>query len=158
MRLHILHPAVVAATLALAAAGCSRARNDHSLNGRDNRPDAAANGRAATVTNTTDNPEGPAAGKPADQNDTRTTGTAGRTAPDIAAPTADGTITMRIQSKYASDNVIKGRNIDVDSNGGVVTLKGQVDTARERDQAEQLARETSGVKRVIDQLKVGRRP
>jgi hypothetical protein len=158
MRLHILRTAVLTAALAVAATGCSRAHNDYSLNGRDNRPDAAANGRAATGTNSTDNLEGAAAGKPAEQSGTGTAGaagTVGRTAPDIAAPTADGTITMKIQSKYASDDVIKGRNIDVDTSGGVVTLKGQVDTARQRDQAEQLARETAGVKRVIDHLKVG---
>jgi hyperosmotically inducible protein len=64
---------------------------------------------------------------------------------------------MKIQSKYASDEVIKGRNIDIDTTNGVVTLKGQVDTARQRDVAEQLARETAGVKRVLNQLKIGSR-
>jgi BON domain len=143
------------ATIALAVPACGRSNNNTAV--KDTRPDAAANARAARVTNNTDNAEGPAAGKTPDQNDARPAGTAGRTAPDIAAPTEDGTITMKIQSKYASDDVIKGRNIDVDTNGGVVTLKGQVDTARERDQAEMLARETAGVKRVIDQLKVASR-
>jgi len=66
----------------------------------------------------------------------------------------DAAITMKIQAKYADDDVVKGRNIDVDTVNGVVTLKGEVDTKRERDAAEQLARETSGVKRVIDELKV----
>jgi len=140
------------ATITLAAAGCSRSNNNTAVH--DTRPDAAANARAAGVTNSSDNANAPAAGKAADQNDNRPAGTAGRTAPDIAAPTEDGTITMKIQSKYASDDVIKGRNIDVDTSGGVVTLKGQVDTARERDQAEQLARETAGVKRVVNQLKL----
>ena len=40
---------------------------------------------------------------------------------------------------------------------GVVTLKGQVDSLRERDAAEQLARETAGVKRVVNQMKVAAR-
>ena len=61
---------------------------------------------------------------------------------------------MKIQAKYAGDDVVKGRNIDVDTANGVVTLKGEVDSLRERDAAEQLARETAGVKRVVNQLKV----
>jgi hyperosmotically inducible protein len=151
MRLHTL-PLALLATISLAIPACSRSNNNTAVH--DTRPDAAANSRAAGVSNGTDNPEGAAAGRTVDQADTRTAGTAGRTAPDVAAPAEDGTITMKIQSKYASDNVIKGRNIDVDTDKGVVTLKGQVDTARERDQAEQLARETEGVKRVVNQLKV----
>jgi hypothetical protein len=154
MRLHALQPAILAATI-LAVPGCRGDNNDTAIH--DTRPDAAAHARAAGVANDSDSPEGPAAGNAAAvRNDTRTTGTAGRMAPDIAAPTEDGTITMKIQSKYASDDVIKGRNIDVDTNGGIVTLKGQVDSARQRDQAEQLARETRGVKRVIDHLKIER--
>jgi len=69
----------------------------------------------------------------------------------------DGAITMKIQAKYAEDDVVKGRNIEVESANGVVTLKGEVDSLRERDAAEQLARETSGVKRVVNQLKVASR-
>jgi osmotically-inducible protein OsmY len=154
MRLHALPPAILAATI-LAIPGCGGNNNNTAVH--DTRPDAAANARAAGVANDSASPEGPVAGHTRAQDDARTAGTAGRTAPDVAAPTEDGTITMKIQSKYASDDVIKGRNIDVDTNGGVVTLKGQVDSARQRDQAEQLARETRGVKRVIDELTIARR-
>jgi len=152
MRLQTLQYAALA-TLVVAAAACGRGNNDNTAVG-DTRPDAAATSRAATVTNSTGTPEQPAAGTPTDRGETRAAGTAGRTAPAIAAPTEHGTITMKIQAKYASDDVIKGRNIDVDTINGVVTLKGQVDTRREKDAAEQLARETEGVKRVIDNLKV----
>ena len=69
----------------------------------------------------------------------------------------DAAITMKIQAKYADDDVVKGRNIDVDTANGVVTLKGEVDSLRERDAAEQLARETADVKRVVNQLKVATR-
>ena len=69
----------------------------------------------------------------------------------------DAAITMKIQAKYADDDIVKGRNIDVDTANGVVTLKGEVDSLRERDAAEQLARETADVKRVVNQLKVATR-
>jgi hyperosmotically inducible protein len=154
MRLHSLSPAILAATI-LAVPDCGGNNNNTAVH--DTRPDAAANARAAGVANDSDRPEGPAAENALARGETQTAGTAGRTAPDIAVPTEDGTITMKIQSKYASDDVIKGRNIDVDTSRGVVTLKGQVDSARQRDQAEQLARETRGVKRVIDELTIARR-
>ena len=62
---------------------------------------------------------------------------------------------MKIQSKYFLDADVKGRQIDVDTNDGVVTLKGTVDTAEQKQQAEQIARGTEGVKRVVNQLVVG---
>jgi hyperosmotically inducible protein len=44
----------------------------------------------------------------------------------------------------------------VDSNNGVVTLTGTVGTAAEKARALKAARETDGVKSVVDRLKVGR--
>jgi hyperosmotically inducible protein len=155
MRLDTVPYALLATTIVLAAPACGRGSNNTAIH--DTRPDAAANARAASVTNDTGSPEGPATSAPTEQSGTGTAGTAGRTAPDIAAPNDDGTITMKIQSKYASDDVIKGRNIDIDSTRGVVTLNGKVETARQRDVAEQLARETAGVKRVVNHLKIATR-
>jgi osmotically-inducible protein OsmY len=37
----------------------------------------------------------------------------------------------------------------------VVTLRGAVDTAEQRAEAERIARDTEGVKRVVNQLKIG---
>lgn len=67
----------------------------------------------------------------------------------------DPWITMKIQSKYFLDADVKGRQIDVDTNNGVVMLKGTVDSAQQKQEAEQIARETQGVKRVVNQLVVG---
>ncbi len=67
----------------------------------------------------------------------------------------DPWITMKIQSKYFLDADVKGRLIDVDTKDGVVTLKGTVDTAEQKQEAEQIARGTEGVKRVVNQLVVG---
>jgi osmotically-inducible protein OsmY len=70
------------------------------------------------------------------------------------ATLGDPWITMKIESKYFLDNEVKGRNIDVTTENGVVTLTGQVDSPAEKRQAVLLARSTEGVKDVQDQLKV----
>lgn len=109
-----------------------------------------------TACGATDNREGARAGVEVDR-DGKATGTTGaieRNADAVAEAGTDGTITMAIQAKYASDDVVKGTNIDVDTRNGVVTLKGSVESRRERDAAEQIARETEGVKRVTNELKV----
>ena len=63
-------------------------------------------------------------------------------------------ITMKIQAKYFLDAEVKGRNIDVTTQNGVVTLDGTVESAAEKRQAVLLARSTEGVTDVRDQLKV----
>jgi hyperosmotically inducible protein len=45
-------------------------------------------------------------------------------------------------------------SIDVDSNQGVVTLKGKVDTAEAKKKAEAIAKQVDGVKSVKNQLRV----
>jgi osmotically-inducible protein OsmY len=149
MRFRQFGYAFVTATL-LAVPACSGPNNAVD----ETRPDAAANDRANRVTNGTDNPEGAQAGATRDREATGTTGTLGRAGDRIADATSDATVTMKIQAKYASDEVVKSRDIDVDTTNGVVTIKGQVDSRRERDAAEQIARSTEGVKRVVNELTV----
>jgi len=67
---------------------------------------------------------------------------------------SDGRITMTVQSKYFASNEVKGRDIDVDTDHGVVTLKGKVDSENARQQAVQIARGVDGVTRVEDQLTI----
>lgn len=69
---------------------------------------------------------------------------------------SDGALTAKIKSKMALDDLVQARSIDVSTDAGVVTLKGTVRSAAEHDRAVQLARETAGIKRVIDQLVVER--
>jgi hyperosmotically inducible periplasmic protein len=64
----------------------------------------------------------------------------------------DAWITTQIYAKFFADPDIKGRNIDVDTTGGVVTLTGEVHSAAERSQALAKARGTEGVTRVVDKL------
>jgi len=67
----------------------------------------------------------------------------------------DAAITAKVKTKLAADGDINPFNIDVDTNEGVVTLQGRVKKEEARTKAEQLARDTSGVKRVINLVKVG---
>ena len=66
----------------------------------------------------------------------------------------DPWVTMKIQAKYFLDADVKGRHIDVDTKNGVVTLKGTVENTQQKLEAEQIARETEGVTRVINQLAI----
>ena len=65
-----------------------------------------------------------------------------------------GAITAKIKSKMALDDTVKALDIDVDTNGSVVTLSGTVHSQAERTRAVQLARETAGVTVVTDRLSV----
>lgn len=76
-------------------------------------------------------------------------------APDIDMERPDEWITMKIQSKYFLDDDVKGHRIDVDTAKGVVTLQGTVATEALKQEAEEIARETEGVTRVTNQLRVG---
>ena len=67
----------------------------------------------------------------------------------------DAAITAKVKAKLAADGDINPFNIDVDSNEGVVTLQGRVAKEEARTKAEQLARDTDGVTRVINLIKVG---
>jgi osmotically-inducible protein OsmY len=65
-----------------------------------------------------------------------------------------GAITAKIKSKMALDDTVKALDIDIDTNGSVVTLSGTVHSQAERTRALQLARETAGVTVVTDHLSV----
>jgi osmotically-inducible protein OsmY len=67
----------------------------------------------------------------------------------------DAAITAAVKAKLAADGDINPFNIDVDTNEGVVTLQGRVDKEEARTKAEQHARETDGVRRVVNLVKVG---
>src|SRR5215208_3164764 len=67
----------------------------------------------------------------------------------------DAAITAKVKAKLAADGDINPFNIDVDTNEGVVTLQGRVAKEEARTKAEQLARDTDGVRRVINLVKVG---
>jgi len=81
----------------------------------------------------------------------------GKTA-DVASATGgavDNTwITTKVSSKLGDEALLKGSNVDIDTNNHVVTLKGTVTSKAGSDRAAAVARGTEGVNRVVNQLVV----
>lgn len=67
----------------------------------------------------------------------------------------DAGITAAVKARLAADPEVAALNIDVDTLDGVVTLSGQVESDAARREAEQIARTTNGVVRVISRIRVG---
>lgn len=63
-------------------------------------------------------------------------------------PVSDGWITARVKNSLLYSKYVDGLDIDVDTKGGVVNLKGTVSSPQERALAVELAENISGVKRV----------
>lgn len=67
---------------------------------------------------------------------------------------SDQWITTKVKSKLIADEIVKARNINVDTAKGEVTLKGTVFSEKEKKRAIALAEKTKGVKKVISDLKI----
>jgi hyperosmotically inducible periplasmic protein len=68
----------------------------------------------------------------------------------------DAWIHAKIVTKLLTDKDTPERKINVDVMNNVVTLRGWVDTAQAKQEAERIAKETEGVKSVNNQLKIGK--
>src|SRR2546423_9894172 len=66
----------------------------------------------------------------------------------------DAWIHTKIVAKLIGNTATPERKINVDVVEAAVTLRGQVDTAEAKAEAERVAKETDGVKKVTNQLKV----
>ena len=66
----------------------------------------------------------------------------------------DAWITTKVKWFYIGADDLKGSDINVDTKDNVVTLKGTVKTEAGRAKAIALAKDTDGVKRVVDQLTI----
>ena len=66
----------------------------------------------------------------------------------------DAWIHAKIVAKLIGDTKTPERKINVDVVNNDVTLRGTVDTAEAKTEAERIAKETDGVKKVVNQLKV----
>jgi hyperosmotically inducible protein len=72
----------------------------------------------------------------------------------VGASIDDAWIHTKLTSKLITDKDTPARKINVDVENGVVTLRGEVSTAAAKDEAERIAKDTEGVKRVRNLLKV----
>lgn len=79
---------------------------------------------------------------------------------DFMAQVDDANLTAKVKSQLLWNANTQGMRIDVDTENGVVTLRGTVASSAEADLATRIARNTSGVRRVDSQLQVdsGQRP
>src|SRR5687767_1062191 len=73
----------------------------------------------------------------------------------VTRPVAGAALTTKVKSALAADAGMRTMTgINVDSEDGVVTLKGKVDSADAKKKAEAIAKKVDGVKRVKNELKV----
>ena len=68
----------------------------------------------------------------------------------------DSWITMKVHSQFIPEDALEGSDIDVDTNAGVVLLKGTVPTEAAKTRAVAIAKATDGVKSVTDQLRIAK--
>lgn len=85
------------------------------------------------------------------------TGAAREAGRDAAGMMDNAGLTAKVKSKLAADGKLSTlTNIDVDSNNGIVTLSGSVPSNEYKQMAARLAMQVDGVKRVENNLKIGR--
>jgi hyperosmotically inducible protein len=72
----------------------------------------------------------------------------------VANVVDNAALTTKVKAALLADELVKGTQINVDSDNGVVTLKGTVDSPTHMQRAEQLAKGVSGVTRVQNNLTV----
>jgi len=83
----------------------------------------------------------------------------GKATKDVAGTTGevidDSWITTKIKTDFVNEDTLKGSDINVDTNDHVVTLKGTVASAAGKTRAEDIAKKTKGVHRVVTTLTIG---
>jgi hyperosmotically inducible protein len=67
----------------------------------------------------------------------------------------DAWITTHVKAKFVDEDLLKGSDIDVDTNDHIVTLKGTVTSAAGRARATAQAKEVEGVHSVVNHLTIG---
>src|SRR2546422_3006751 len=72
----------------------------------------------------------------------------------VACSQSDSGITTKVKAKMVADDTVKAHEINVTTRDHVVTLSGEVGTTAAKDQAIQIARQTDGVRDVVDQLTI----
>ena len=72
----------------------------------------------------------------------------------VACGQTDAGITSSVKAKLAADDTVKAYQVDVDTRDHVVTLSGNVDSGLARERAVVLARETNGVRTVVNNIRI----
>ena len=74
--------------------------------------------------------------------------------PSLSENVNDGVLLVKVKSKLAADPDVSALDIDVDVSRGIVTLSGDVASSSQAEEAIRLARNTEGVKSVVNKLEV----
>jgi len=69
----------------------------------------------------------------------------------------DAALTASVKSTLVADKAANLTRIDVDTNNGVVSLNGIVDSAQQKARAEELARRVNGVRGINNNLQISAR-
>ena len=72
------------------------------------------------------------------------------------AQAGDLQIEATIRARFSASSVLDDSNLNVESRGGVVTLRGTVPAYAARDHAQRLASDVDGVVRVSNQIQISR--
>ena len=150
------------------AADKAAAKTDKAADKAAAKTDQAADKSASTAQkagNKTEKALEKAGIKVEDDSKTGTTGTTGTTSKPattkgkddviyVDANINDAWITTKVKTNFVNEDLLKGSDINVDSNNHVVTLKGTVTSAAGRARAVALAKSTKGVTRVVDALTI----
>jgi len=73
---------------------------------------------------------------------------------DTESDLTDAKITTVITTRYLFDSEVGGTDIDVDTDNGVVTLRGTVESDAEKQLAMEIANNAEDVRKVVDELTV----
>jgi hyperosmotically inducible protein len=66
----------------------------------------------------------------------------------------DAVITGKIKTGFINDKIVRSRNYNVDTSGGVVTVRGKARSQAEADRAIEIAKSTQGVSSVKNEIQV----
>ena len=73
----------------------------------------------------------------------------------LRGPSAsDARLQTAVQNRLAADSALRGANVQVEASGSIVTLRGSAQSAAQISAASRVAKATSGVSAVVNQLKV----
>jgi osmotically-inducible protein OsmY len=76
---------------------------------------------------------------------------------DLAAKekvVSDDSVYDHVKRRLANDPDVKGGAMEIEVKQGVVTLRGTVDTDKQKQKAEKITKKVNGVKQVINEIKL----
>lgn len=67
---------------------------------------------------------------------------------------SDDSVYDHVKRRLANDPDVKGGAMEIEVKQGVVTLRGTVDTDKQKQKAEKITKKVNGVKQVINEIKL----